>query len=65
MTKRQVFLNAMMATVQVVVTGLSMIVLFRFLLNTIGINRIGIWSLVLATTNVTRISELGFANCRL
>ena len=64
-TKRRVFLNAIMATVQVVVTGLSMIILFRFLLDTIGIDKIGIWSLVLATTNVTRISELGFANSAL
>jgi hypothetical protein len=42
MTKRQIFLNAMMATVQVVVTGLSMIALFQFLLNTIGIDRIDV-----------------------
>jgi hypothetical protein len=55
----------MMATVQVDVTGLSIIALFRFLLKTIGIDRVGIWSLVLATTNETRVSELGFANCRL
>ena len=61
-TKRHVFKNAAMATAQVIVIGLSFFVLFRFLLGTIGIEKVGIWSLVLAATNVSRISELGFAN---
>jgi O-antigen/teichoic acid export membrane protein len=61
-TKRHVLKNAAMATAQVIVIGVSFFVLFRFLLGTIGIEKVGIWSLVLATTNVTRISELGFAN---
>jgi len=61
-TKRHVLKNAAMATAQVIVIGVSFFALFRFLLGTIGIEKVGIWSLVLATTNVTRISELGFAN---
>lgn len=61
MEKRQVLLNAVMATAQVIVVGLVMFALYRFLLRTIGIEKIGIWSLVLATTSVTRLSELGLA----
>lgn len=61
-TKRRVLLNATMATGQAVIVGIALFVLFRFLLETIGIEKVGIWSLVLAATNVTRISELGFAN---
>ena len=60
--KRRVLINAAMATAQVVVIGISFFAIFRFLLGTIGIEKVGIWSLVLATTNVTRIGELGFAN---
>ncbi len=60
--KRRVILNAAMATIQVVIVGLSLFALFRFLLGTIGIEKVGVWSLVLAATNVTRISEMGFAN---
>src|SRR5215208_1462711 len=62
MKRRHVFKNAAMATTQVLVIGISFFALFRFLLGTIGIEKVGIWSLVLATTSVTRISELGFAN---
>jgi O-antigen/teichoic acid export membrane protein len=61
-TKRHVFKNAAMAVAQVIVIGVSFFALFRFLLGTIGIEKVGIWSLVLAATNVNRISELGFAN---
>lgn len=60
--RHRVLLNAAMATTQVVIIGIALFVLFRFLLETIGIEKVGIWSLVLATTNVTRISELGFTN---
>lgn len=60
--KRRVIINAAMATAQVVVIGISFFAVFRFLLGAIGIEKVGIWSLVLATTNVTRIGELGFAN---
>src|SRR6185295_13700921 len=60
--KRRILVNAAMATTQVVIVGIALFVLFRFLLETIGIEKVGIWSLVLAATNVSRISELGFAN---
>ncbi len=60
--KRRVLTNAAMATGQAVIVGIALFVLFRFLLGTIGIEKVGIWSLVLAVTNVTRISELGFAD---
>jgi O-antigen/teichoic acid export membrane protein len=60
--KRRILRNAAMATTQVVIVGIAFFILFRFLLETIGIEKVGIWSLVLAATNVSRISELGFAN---
>ncbi|MEK6801193.1 MAG: oligosaccharide flippase family protein [Nitrospirota bacterium] len=50
-----------MATIQVTVAGLVMLAMYRFLLGTIGVDKIGVWSLVLATTSVTRISELGLS----
>lgn len=51
-----------MAIAQVVWLGMILIVLYRFLLGTIGVEQLGIWSLVLATTAVTRISDLGISD---
>ena len=50
-----------MSMIQVAVIGGILFVLYRFLLKTIGIEQLGIWSLVLATTAVTQIANLGLS----
>jgi O-antigen/teichoic acid export membrane protein len=37
------------------------LVLYRFLLDSIGVEKLGIWSIVLATASAARVSELGMA----
>lgn len=59
--KRQIFTNAGMSIVQVIFSGLILFILYRFLLVTIGVEQLGIWSIVLATTMATQISNLGFS----
>ncbi len=61
MQKRQLFINAIMSLVQIVVVSAVLFILYRFLLNTIGVEQLGIWSLVLATTAVTQIGNLGLS----
>ncbi|MCL0069466.1 oligosaccharide flippase family protein [Dehalococcoidia bacterium] len=59
--KRQILINAIMSVVQVVIVGIVLFVLYRFLLNTIGIEQLGVWSVVLATTSVANIANLGLS----
>lgn len=59
--KRQLLINAITSVVQVVVTGGSFLVLYRFVKDTLGIEYFGVWSLVLATTSVSSIANLGLA----
>ncbi len=61
MHKRQVVINAIMSVAQVVVLGALLLVLYRYLLATIGVEQLGIWSLVLAATSVTRLTTLGLS----
>jgi O-antigen/teichoic acid export membrane protein len=61
MQKRQVFINAAMSIVQVVWLGAIHFILYQFLLRTIGVEQLGIWSVVLATTAISRISDLGLS----
>jgi len=61
MQKRQILINAIMSVVQIVVIGIILFILYRFLLNTIGVEQLGIWSIVLATTSVTQIANLGLS----
>ncbi len=59
--KRQIIVNAMMSILQVAVTSMILFVLYRFFLNTIGVAQFGIWSVVLATTSVVNIANLGLS----
>ncbi len=53
--------NMLAAVIQVIVTGLVFFVLYRFLFDQLGVEQIGVWSLVLATTSVSRIGDLGLS----
>jgi len=61
MSKRQILINAIMSVTQIVVISVVLFVLYKFLLNTIGVAQLGIWSLVLATTSVTQIANFGLS----
>ena len=50
-----------MSLVQVVLVGISLFILYRFLLRSIGIERMGVWSVVLATTSVANVANLGIS----
>jgi len=61
MQKRQVLINAIFSVIQIVVIGVVLFVLYRFLLNTIGVKQLGIWSVVLAASSVARVANFGLA----
>jgi O-antigen/teichoic acid export membrane protein len=53
--------NALAAVAQMVLSGLTLFLIYRFLLQELGAELLGVWSLVLATTSASRVSELGLA----
>ena len=61
MKHKQIFWNAATTMVQVIGSAGSLFVLYRFLIRAIGIERLGIWSLVLATTSVVTLANQGFS----
>jgi O-antigen/teichoic acid export membrane protein len=58
---RQVLLNAATTFAQVIGSAVALFFLYRFLIRTIGIEQLGIWSLVLATTSVVTLANQGFS----
>lgn len=52
--------NSIASVGQVVLTTLLLLVLYRVLVRTIGAEGVGIWSLVLAGTAISRLAEFGF-----
>jgi len=58
--KRQIVLNALTTVGQTIANAAVLFFLYRFLIHTIGIDRLGIWSLVLATTSMVTLVNQGF-----
>lgn len=61
----QVSLNARWAIAQTIISAAVLFVLYRFLLNELGAEKLGLWSLILASTSLARLGELGFSNATL
>lgn len=61
MKHRQIFLNAITTLLQVVGNAAILFFLYRFLIRALGMERLGIWSLVLATTSVVTLANQGFS----
>src|ERR1700719_3316733 len=61
MKQKQIFLNAVTTSGQELATAGVLFLLYRFLIHTIGIERFGVWSLVLATTSVVTLANQGFS----
>ena len=53
--------NIFSAAGQTIVQAIMVLMLYRYLINRIGIDQLGIWSIVLATASAVRVGELGFS----
>src|SRR2546422_10484826 len=61
MDRHRVGRSAALSVVQVVVAGGALLFFYRYLLDTIGVAAVGVWSVVLATTSVGRIADFGMS----
>lgn len=60
-TKQQTKKNVVFAGLQIVLSGISLFVLYKILLVQIGIELIGVWSIVMAFSAFLRTGDFGFA----
>lgn len=61
MDKRRLARSALTATMQVVISAALLFELYRFLSRQLTIEQIGIWSLVLASTAIGRLGDMGLS----
>lgn len=61
MSRRQIVLNAVTTSGQIACNAAILFFLYRFLVRAIGLDGLGIWSLVLATTSVVALANQGFS----
>ena len=58
-TQRRFVSNAALSVLQVLVSGVILFVLYRYLLRHLGAEQLGLWSVLLASTSVARLTDLG------
>lgn len=61
----QVSRNAKWSIAQTIISAGVLFFLYRFLLKSLGAEQLGLWSLILASTSLARIGELGFSSATL
>lgn len=59
--KQKIKTNAISSIVQIIVTGLTLFILYRYLLEIIGPAKLGIWALVLSISSMAQMANLGFS----
>ena len=60
-TKKLVYSNAFYSIVQVIISGILLFILYKFLLKTLGSELFGLWALILGLTSVSQIADFGFS----
>lgn len=60
--KHKIFINAISSILQIIVVTIIYFILYKYLIEKIGIDYLGIWSLILASTSILNISNLGFSS---
>jgi O-antigen/teichoic acid export membrane protein len=61
-SRKRITINASSAVLQVVVVGVVYFLLYRYLLHRLGAPMLGLWSLIVATTSVANLANLGFTS---
>lgn len=56
---RRFFSNAVVSVAQTIISGLVLFVLYRYLIDHMGAEQLGLWSVILASTSVARLSDMG------
>jgi len=61
-TARRLASNAGLSALQVLVSGVLLFLVYRHLLRQLGAEQLGLWSVLLASTSVARLSDLGLTS---
>ena len=59
---KRITVNASSAVIQVIVIGVVYFFLYRFLILRLGAHLLGLWSLIVATSSVVNLANLGFSS---
>lgn len=61
-SKKRISINVIFSILQVGIVGLVYLIIYKLLLSKLGIEQLGVWSLILATTSVANLANFGITS---
>jgi O-antigen/teichoic acid export membrane protein len=61
-TTNRIAVNVASSVIQVIITGLVYFFVYRILVLRLGVDLLGVWSLIVATASISNLSNLGFSS---
>ncbi len=59
-SRNRIAVNVASSVIQVIITGIVYFFLYRILVIKLGVEMLGVWSLIIATASISNLSNLGF-----
>lgn len=61
-THKKITINAASSVIQVLFTAIIFFLLYKYLLNTIGVEQLGVWSLILSFSSIANLANMGLTS---
>lgn len=61
-SRTSIAVNAISSAIQVIIVGVVYFIVYRIIVLELGVDQVGIWSLILATTSITSLANFGFTS---
>ncbi|MBP9602063.1 MAG: oligosaccharide flippase family protein [Lutibacter sp.] len=61
-SKKRISINIISTILQVLVVGVVYLFLYKFLLDSLGIEKLGVWSIILATSSIANLANFGITS---
>ena len=61
-SSKRISKNVISSVFQVVFVGIMYLILYKYLLKTLGVEQLGIWSIILATTSIANLANFGITS---
>ena len=61
-SKKRISINVISSVLQVVFVGIIYLILYKYLLKTLGVEQLGVWSIILATTSIANLANFGITS---
>jgi O-antigen/teichoic acid export membrane protein len=61
-SSKRISINIVSSVLQVLLVGVVYLFLYKFLLKSLGVEQLGVWSIILATTSIANLANFGITS---